>query len=125
MRLQADPFWLPTQPVDSRVGADRLTMFVVSEVHLFKDGNSRTARLVMNCVFSAASPSRIIVPTVSREKYLSSLRRLSTYVEAVQHVDAMTWSHRWGLGFDYGRSTQELQKALRTCNAFEEDHDVH
>lgn len=41
-----------------------MTMFVISEVHPFKDGNGRTARLAMNCVLSAAGLSRIIVPTV-------------------------------------------------------------
>lgn len=30
-----------------------MTMFVISEVHPFKDGNGRTARLAMNCVLSA------------------------------------------------------------------------
>jgi fido (protein-threonine AMPylation protein) len=53
MRLQADSFLLATQPVDIRVGADRLTMFVVYGVHPFRDGNGRTARLAMTCVSAA------------------------------------------------------------------------
>ena len=44
-----------------------MTLFVVSAVHPFVDGNGRTARLAMNCVLSAAGLSRIIVPTVYRE----------------------------------------------------------
>ena len=44
-----------------------MTMFVVSEVHPFMDGNGRTARLAMNSVLSSAGLSRIILPTVCRE----------------------------------------------------------
>jgi Fic family protein len=44
-----------------------MTMFVVSEVHPFVDGNGRIARLAMNCVLSDAGLSRIIVPTFYRE----------------------------------------------------------
>lgn len=43
-----------------------MTMLVVSAVHLFVDGNGRTARLAMNCVLSAAGLSRIIVTAVYR-----------------------------------------------------------
>jgi hypothetical protein len=113
------------QALEDPVAQALMTMFVVAEVHPFSDGNGRTARLAMNCVLSAAGRSRIIVPTVSREEYLSSLRRMSNHAEAVPYVDAMTRLHKWGAGFDYGRSKQELLQALRMCNAFEEDHYVY
>jgi Fic family protein len=35
-----------------------MTMFVVTEVHPFIDGNGRTARLAMNCALSAERLSR-------------------------------------------------------------------
>ena len=52
-------------------------MFIVSEVHPFLDGNGRLARIMMNAELVAAEQCRIIIPTVFREDYLLTLRRLS------------------------------------------------
>ena len=65
-----------------------MTMFVVTEVHPFLDGNGRTARLAMNCVLSAERLSRIIIPTVYREDYLLPLKALSRDLEAQPVVAA-------------------------------------
>jgi hypothetical protein len=54
-----------------------MAMFVVAEVHPFTDGNGRTARLAMNLALTEAGLTRIIIPTVFRDDYLSSLRALS------------------------------------------------
>ena len=54
-----------------------LAMFVVAEVHPFTDGNGRTARLAMNLFLTAAGPTRIIIPTVYRDDYLSALKAMS------------------------------------------------
>lgn len=98
-----------------------MTMFVVSEVHPFKDGNGRTARLAMNCVLSAAGQSRIIVPTVYREDYLLPLKSLSNHADATAYVRAMVRIQAWTAAFDYAQPRRELYKALKRCNAFEED----
>ncbi|MBK7899064.1 MAG: Fic family protein [Azonexus sp.] len=98
-----------------------MTMFVVSEVHPFMDGNGRTARLAMNCVLSAAGRARIIVPTVYREDYLLPLKSLSHHTDAAPYLRAMTRILSWTAAFDYSRPRAELQQALRRCNAFEED----
>lgn len=98
-----------------------MTMFVISEVHPFKDGNGRTARLAMNCVLSAAGLSRIIVPTVYREDYLLPLKSLSNHADAVPYIRAMTRIQTWTAAFDYAQPRRELHQALMRCNAFEED----
>lgn len=98
-----------------------MTMFVVSEVHPFKDGNGRTARLAMNCVLSAAGRSRIIVPTVYREDYLLPLKSLSNHADAAPYIRAMTRIQAWTAAFDYAQPRPELHEALKRCNAFEED----
>jgi hypothetical protein len=98
-----------------------MTMFVISEVHPFKDGNGRTARLAMNCVLSAAGLSRIIVPTVYREDYLLPLKSLSNHADATPYIRAMTRIQAWTAAFDYAQPRHELHQALRRCNAFEED----
>lgn len=67
-----------------------MTMFVVSEVHPFRDGNGRTARLAMNCVLSSANRSRIIIPTVFREDYLLPLKSLSNLADPTPYLRAMT-----------------------------------
>jgi hypothetical protein len=54
-----------------------LAMFVVAEVHPFTDGNGRTARLAMNLFLTEAGLTRIIVPTVYRDDYISALKALS------------------------------------------------
>lgn len=98
-----------------------LTMFVVSEVHPFKDGNSRTARLAMNCVLSAANCSRIIVPTVFREDYLLPLKSLSNHAGPIPYLRAMTKIQAWSAALNYAQPRQDLYQDLKRCNAFEED----
>ena len=98
-----------------------MTMFVVTEVHPFIDGNGRTARLAMNCVLSAAGLSRIIVPTVYREDYLLPLKALSHNADAKPFVAAMTRIQSWSAAFDYGVKRDLIRDRLAACHAFEED----
>lgn len=98
-----------------------MTMFLVTEVHPFLDGNGRTARLAMNCVLSAEKLSRIIIPTVYREDYLLPLKALSHHREAQPLVAAMSRIQRWSAAFDYARTRSALRDNLARCNAFQED----
>jgi len=54
-----------------------LAMFVVAEVHPFTDGNGRTARLAMNLFLTEAGLTRVIIPTVYRDDYISALQAIS------------------------------------------------
>ena len=76
-------------------------MFLISEVHPFDDGNGRLARLAMNAELSAAGEARILLPLISRNDYLSGLRRLSRDgdAELLTRVLAATW--RWSAQGDY------------------------
>lgn len=109
------------QALEAPLARALMTMFVVSEVHPFKDGNGRTARLAMNCVLSAAGLSRIIVPTVYREDYLLPLKSLSNHADATPYIRAMTRIQAWTAAFDYAQPRHGLHEALKCCNAFEED----
>ena len=51
--------------------------FMVSEVHPFTDGNGRLSRIMGNAELFKSGQSRIIVPTVYREDYILSLKKLS------------------------------------------------
>ncbi|WGS50700.1 Fic family protein [Paraburkholderia sp. D15] len=98
-----------------------MTMFVVSEVHPFQDGNGRTARLAMNCILSEAGMCRIIIPTVYREDYLLPLKRLTNDRDAVPYVRSMQRIHDWTSRFDYGQQRHDVQRQLARGNAFKED----
>jgi hypothetical protein len=98
-----------------------MTMFVVTEVHPFLDGNGRTARLAMNCMLSAEKLSRIIIPTVYREDYLLPLKALSHHREGQPLVAALSRIQRWSAAFDYARARAVVRDDLARCNAFQED----
>ncbi|MBK3780100.1 cell filamentation protein Fic [Paraburkholderia aspalathi] len=98
-----------------------MTMFVVTEVHPFGDGNGRSARLAMNCVLSAEGLCRIIVPTVYREDYLLPLKRLTNDRDAGPYIRSMTRIHDWTSRFAYGQPRHDVQEQLGRCNAFKED----
>lgn len=98
-----------------------MTMFVVTEVHPFIDGNGRTARLAMNCMLSGQRSGRIIVPTVYREDYLLPLKALSRNRVAEPLVTALSRVHRWSAAFNYSQPRSQLQDSLARCNAFQED----
>ncbi len=69
-------------------------LFVISEVHPFADGNGRVSRVMMNAELSRVGQSRIVIPNVFRNEYISSLRRASTEngnVEALARVLAYAW----------------------------------
>ena len=87
------------------IGRALYVMFVVLEVHPFGDGNGRVARVMMNAELSAADASRIVIPSVYRDEYISGLRRaslndgdLSGLVRVMAHAwrwtAAMPWADR-------------------------------
>lgn len=62
-----------------RAGLPRaiFTMFLVTDVHPFVDGNGRIARVMMNAELMSVGQSTIIIPTVFRDDYLQALRALT------------------------------------------------
>lgn len=98
-----------------------MTMFVVTEVHPFADGNGRTARMAMNCTLSAAGLSRIIIPTVYREDYLLPLKSLSNNRDPSAYLRSMARIQQWTAAFDYGKPRDLVKAEMAGCNAFQED----
>ena len=94
-------------------------MFMISEVHPFNDGNGRLARIMMNAELVKADKSRIIVPTVFREDYLLSLRKLTRHKDPTAYINVMTKLHQFSNNL-YGNDFSELQNYLAACNAYEE-----
>ena len=92
-------------------------MFLISETHPFNDGNGRTARVMMNAELFRAGEAKIIVPTVYREDYLLSLRKLSRQGDPSAYIKVMETLHRFGQTL-CGRTTDNLLRYLTVCNAF-------
>jgi hypothetical protein len=94
-----------------------MAMFIVTEVHPFKDGNGRTARLTMNAYLTQSSACRIIIPTGYREDYLLPLKALSQNNDPAPFVRSMTRAWNWTAGFDYS-DFPKLWEKMKSCNAF-------
>ena len=70
-------------------------LFVVSEVHPYDEGNGRTARAAMGAEMSAVGQSRIIIPTVFRNEYLTGVRALSRDGRCDLYVRMLAFAWRW------------------------------
>lgn len=92
-------------------------MFLVSEVHPFVDGNGRIARIMMNAELVAAGEERIIIPTVYRANYLSSLKALSQNAQPAPLVRVLDFARRWVAAVPWS-DLNPTTAALERCNAF-------
>lgn len=98
-------------------------MFLVAEVHPFADGNGRCARLMMNAELVAAGQQRIIIPTVFRGEYLSSLKSLSQNDRPDALISVLDFAQHYTHAIDFS----ELDVAhtqLTATNAFESPMDA-
>jgi hypothetical protein len=100
-------------------------MFVASEVHPFADGNGRTARIMMNAELEAAGEVRLIVPTVFRLNYLSSLKAATHSGHYAALLASLAFARRWTARVDFtDRETAEADltrtNALRDAQEAEE-----
>ena len=108
--------WSALAAIDSPFHRAVYTMFVVSEVHPFDDGNGRVARVMANAELVGGGEARIIIPTVLRDNYLSSLRAMSSHGSASQLIAALDYARRWTAQVDW--STQRSAEAgLAATNA--------
>lgn len=100
-----------------------LAMFVVVEVHPFTDGNGRSARVLMNEYLSAAGLTRIIVPTVYRDDYISALKALSSNAHPVPYDRMLTRAARFSRWIDFSKR-EACFKSLKDSNAMEQPQDA-
>ena len=102
------------------IGRALHVMFVVSEVHPFRDGNGRVARVMMNAELSAAGASRIVVPSVYRDEYLAGLRRASLGdgdLDGLVRVMAHAW--RWTAAMPWS-DRAAIEGQLEATNALQD-----
>lgn len=100
-----------------------LAKFVISEIHPFRDGNGRTARLLMNLILSQAGLTRIVIPTVCREDYILALKALTNDGHAQPYVRMLTTAARFSALLDYS-NTDTVLGQLAKSNATKEPNEA-
>ena len=92
-------------------------MFMIAEVHPFMDGNGRVSRIFMNAEMISSKHMRIIIPTVFRDDYLLSLRRLSRAGEPAAFVKMLSRAAYFSSCIKFSDINQ-IQVQLESCDAF-------
>ncbi|MGK2954724.1 MAG: Fic family protein [Solirubrobacterales bacterium] len=93
------------------------SMFLVSEVHPFADGNGRVARLAMNAELSAQGLCRILIPPVFRDEYMTALRALTANRNPTPIWRTLDRAQRWASILRWGRRDEAIS-LLEKSNAF-------
>lgn len=97
-------------------------LFMISEIHPFKDGNGRISRIMMNAELVHADQSKIIIPTVFREDYLNGLRRLTRKGDPSVIIRAMSRVRLFSTKI-IGENFDETRRYLERTNAFKDGDD--
>jgi fido (protein-threonine AMPylation protein) len=92
-------------------------MFLVSEVHPFEDGNGRIARVMMNAELVNKNQSKIIIPTVYRDDYMLTLKRLTKRKDLEPYVKMLTKIHHFSENLNF-ENYDDLYSYLNSHNAF-------
>lgn len=77
------------------------TLFLVSEVHPYDDGNGRVARAAACAELSSAAQARIVVPIVFRNEYLTGMRALSREGSHDLYARTLAQAWRWTAGMPW------------------------
>ena len=92
-------------------------MFLISEVHPFTDGNGRAARIMMNAELVAGGEQKIIIPTIYRSNYLSSLKALTHSGLADPLIRTLDFAQKYTQSIDWD-DFEKARAQLTTTNAF-------
>jgi len=94
-------------------------MFMISEIHPFTDGNGRISRIMGNAELFKSGLSKIIVPTVYREDYIMSLKKLTNRREPdtfIRVMDKLQYFSNNVLGDNFN----DLDNYFKATNAYKE-----
>jgi Fic family protein len=98
-------------------------MFLVSETHPFDDGNGRIARIMMNSELVSNGEQKIIIPTVYRNNYLSSLRAISHNSITEPIIKTMDFAQRYTKTINWN-NLEETYNMLEKTNAFKDPNEA-
>jgi hypothetical protein len=110
------------QALDHPFARALFLMFLVSEVHPFADGNGRIARVMMNAELLSEGQTRIFIPSVFRNEYVSALKRLTNYGDAVGFVRVMEYAQEFVSRMDFA-DLEAARRTLAACDAFQDPAD--
>ena len=99
-----------------------MMMFLVAEVHPFADGNGRVARVMMNAELVAAGQTRILIPSVYRNEYVASLKRLTNYQDPAAFLRVMRYAQSFVSRIDF-TDLKVARRTLAAHNAFDDPAD--
>jgi hypothetical protein len=102
------------KPLPAGLSRAIFTMFLVSEVHPFTDGNGRIARILMNAELTAAGQQRIVIPLSYRDDYLQGLRALSRTGNPRPLVRVLDFAHRYAAAIDWSDLNTSKEMLTRT-----------
>lgn len=100
-------------------------------MHPFADGNGRTLRLAMNLFLTQAGLTRIIIPTVFRDDYISALKALSSNAHPTPLVRMLTRAARFSRWLDLSskerafaslKQSHALERPLAAKLTFDDNH---
>ena len=94
-------------------------MFIIAEVHPFTDGNGRISRIMGNAELFKSGLSKIIVPTVYREDYIMSLKKLTNRKEPDTFIRVMDKLQYFSNNI-FGDNFDELNNYFKVTNAYKE-----
>ena len=97
-------------------------MFLVAEVHPFADGNGRIARVMMNAELLGAGQTRIFIPSVYRNEYVGSLKRLTNHRDPAAFLRVMAYAQDFVARIDFADLTA-ARSVLSACDAFHDPAD--
>ncbi len=97
-------------------------MFMISEVHPFLDGNGRIARVMMNVELGAKGLSKIIIPTVYRDDYMGTLKKLTKQRNGDAYIRMLQRAWEFS-SMVYDDSLEAMEQSLIAANAFLEPKD--
>ncbi len=96
-------------------------MFLIAEVHPFTDGNGRCARIMMNAELVAHDQSRIIIPTIFRNNYLSALKALTHQARADALIRTLDFAQKYTSQIDWS-TFDNAHAMLIATHAFEDSN---
>ena len=97
-------------------------MFLIAEVHPFKDGNGRMARVMMNAELLSAGQTRIIIPSLYRNEYIGGLKRLTNGRDPDALLRVMDQSQLLVSRIDFS-DLERARGQIAACNAFSDPSD--
>ncbi|MGI8679191.1 MAG: Fic family protein [Jatrophihabitans sp.] len=111
--------WSRLSELDTPFERAVYTMFLVSAVHPFDDGNGRVARVMMNAALVSGGQARIVVPTVFRDDYLDGLRMLTRQDQPGVLIKALRYAHDYTAQVPWA-TLDAARESLHITHAFNE-----